>query len=306
MASGRDRRITPLNHERSALSSDPLPASHRPIVDAHVHLLPNPVLEAVQEWFQREVSWTLPDVTTSDVVEFVDTSLDGAVCFPYAHEPGVARSMNRKTSEVVNQFEGVVGLATAHAGDSDPGDIVRDGLAIGLQGVKLHCPVQKFSPDDTRLDPIYELAVERGLPVVVHASSHPFYRGSELIGPALIERTLERFPRLRLCIPHLGLFETDQFFDLVERYDGLAFDTAVAVGDQIHELIGVRDGGFPLKRLREHVDRIMFGTDFPTYPHSVVYDELVSATASAFPAHCDEVFHQNAIEFYGIDSLSNK
>lgn len=290
-----------MNERDSYMSSDSFSLVPRPIVDTHVHLLPDPVFKAVREWFQREVSWTLPDITTSDVVEFVDTSLDGAVCFPYAHEPGVARSMNRNVAEITEKLENVIGLATVHAGDDAPGDVIQDGIVTGLQGVKLHCPVQGFPPDDIRLDPVYELAVDQDVPVIIHASSHPFYRGSEIIGPSAIEHVLERFPALRLCVPHLGLFEVNRFLDLAEQYETLVFDTAVATGDQIHELIGVHNGEFPLERLRKHADRIMFGTDYPTYPRSMTYKELVNATASAFPEHHDKVFHQNAVEFFGFD-----
>lgn len=287
--------------KNSHVSPQPASSISSPVIDAHVHLLPDPVLEAIQTWFRREVSWAVPEVTTADIVEFVDTSLDGAVCFPYAHKPGVARSMNRNIANVTEGMENVIGLATVHAGDDDPDEVVRKGVSTGLRGVKLHCPVQEFPPDDARLDSVYELAVDRELPMVIHASSHPFYRGSELIGPDAVKRVLERFPTLRLCVPHLGLFETRRFLDLAGQYDGLAFDTAVATGERTHELIGIRDGEFPLERLRDHADRIMFGSDYPTYPRSISHTDHVSATAATFPEHREDVFHRNARGFFGFD-----
>jgi|GEM_PF-1478873 len=285
-------------------STDPAPfdaQTDRPIVDAHVHLLPDRVFEAIREWFSREVSWTLPTVTKADVLEYMK-ALDGGVCFPYAHEPGVARSMNRTVANAVDGLDHVVGLATVHAGDDDRADVVREGFDAGLAGIKLHCPVQEFPPSDPRLEPVYELAVERDYPVIVHASSHPFYRDSDLVDPAATKRVLECFPELRLCVPHLGLFETDAFLDLADRYDGVAFDTAVAVGEQVHEIIGTRDEEYPIERIRLYADRVMFGTDYPTYPDSIAYGDLIDATAAAFPRARDRVFHRNAIDFYGIDA----
>lgn len=273
--------------------------ANRPLVDAHVHLLPDRVLAAIREWFRREPSWTLPDVTSADIIDFLDT-LDGAVCFPYAHKAGVARSMNDTVADAIDDLDHVVGLATVHAADDDIEGVVRDGFERGLRGVKLHCPVQGFPPDDRRLDPVYELAVDRDYPVVVHASSHPFYRGSELVGPRPTERVLERFPDLRLSVAHFGLFETDAFLDLATRYDGLAFDTAVAVGDDVHDVIGVRDGEFPVERLRNHADRVMFGTDYPTYPSSMAYRDMIAATGKTFPQRRDAVFYRNAAEFFDV------
>ncbi|QHS16044.1 amidohydrolase [haloarchaeon 3A1-DGR] len=281
-------------------SSDHPPQDVSPVVDAHVHLLPDRVLSAVHEWFQREVGWSVPDVTGEEIRDYVD-AFAGAVCFPYAHEPGVARSMNRLVAERIEPLDHVVGLATVHAADDDPESVVRDGLNAGLTGVKLHCPVQEFPPSDRRLDPVYELAVERELPVVIHASSHPFYRDSDLVGPAATADVLERFPSLRLCVPHLGLFETDAFLDLADRYENVMFDTAVAVGDRVHDLIDVREGELPLDRLRDYTDRIMFGTDYPTYPRSLPVAELIDDTRAAFPRSHERVLRRNAVDFFDVD-----
>jgi predicted TIM-barrel fold metal-dependent hydrolase len=275
-----------------------------PVVDAHVHILPDEILQAIQDWFAREVSWTLPDVTSAEIAEGIATHLDGAVIFPYAHRPGVARSMNETVAHWHEQLANTVGLATVHAGDDDPAAIVRDGLDAGLQGIKLHCPVQEFPPDDPRLDPVYELAVSRELPTIIHASSHPFYRENDLVGPDPTARLLERFPDLRLCIPHLGLFDTPAFLDLADEYESLWFDTAVAVGEPIHDLIGTRDGELPTARLRTYADRIMFGSDYPTVPVSVSYPEMVDAVATFFQDEQAAVFYENAREFYGSEALS--
>lgn len=283
-----------------------MPSSAQPpqeapsIVDSHVHLLPDRVLSAIHEWFQREVGWTVPDVTGEEICDYLN-GFDGAVCFPYAHKPGVARSMNQLVAKKIESLDHVVGLATVHADDTDPKSVVRDGLNAGLTGIKLHCPVQEFPPSDQRLDPVYELAVERDLPVIIHASSHPFYRASDLVVPAATEDVLERFPSLRLCVPHLGLFETDAFLNLADQYENVMFDTAVAVGDQVHDLIGVREGEMPIDRLREYTDRIMFGTDYPTYPRSITVTELIDDTRAAFPQSYERIFCHNAVDFFDID-----
>jgi predicted TIM-barrel fold metal-dependent hydrolase len=275
-----------------------------PVVDAHVHILPDEILQAIQDWFAREVSWTLPDVTAAEIAGDIDAHLDGAVIFPYAHRPGVAREMNQTVAHWQDQLANTVGLATVHASDDDPAAVVRDGLAIGLSGLKLHCPVQGFPPNDPRLDPVYELAVSRDLPTIIHASSHPFYRESEIVGPEPTAQLLARFPNLRLCIPHLGLFDPHAFLDLADEYETLVFDTAVAVGEPVHDLIGTRDGEFPADRLRTYADRIMFGSDYPTFPVSVDYAEMIDATATLFDQNQAAIFAENAQEFYGREELS--
>jgi predicted TIM-barrel fold metal-dependent hydrolase len=275
-----------------------------PVVDAHVHILPDEILQAIQDWFVREVSWTLPDVTTAEIAMNIDAHLDGAVIFPYAHRPGVAQEMNQTVAHWQDRLAHTVGLATVHAGDDDPAAVIQDGLDSGLHGIKLHCPVQGFSPNDPRLDPVYKLAVSRDLPTIIHASSHPFYRESEIVGPESTAEVLARFPDLRLCIPHLGLFETHAFLDLADEYETLVFDTAVAVGEPVHDLIGTRDDEFPADRIRTYADRIMFGSDYPTFPVSVDYSDVVDTTARLFQQNQEAIFSENAREFYGKEELS--
>lgn len=271
-----------------------------PVIDAHVHLLPEQILQTIQEWFKQETSWTLPDVTTAEIAEFIETHLDGAVFFPYAHKAGVARSMNDTAAHWQDFLTNAIGLATVHVEDEDPAAIIQEGLEAGLQGIKLHCPVEGFPPDDLRLDPVYELAIDYNLPIIFHASSHPFYRGNENVGPKPIVRLLRRFPNLRICIAHLGLFETHDFLDIAEWHDTLFFDTAMTAGGKIHDLIGIREGEFPIQRIRKFTDRIMFGSDYPILPISVTYADTVEATTTLFQDNQESIFYENAKRFYGM------
>lgn len=276
-------------------------STNHPIVDSHVHILPNEILQSVQKWFTEEVSWTLPNVTTAEVASFIDANMDGAVIFPYAHRPRVASSMNETVAYWQNQLENIVGLATVHAGDKEPVAIIQEGLNMGLQGIKLHCPVQGFPPNDSRLDSVYELAVNQDLPIIIHASSHPFYRKSGIVGPEPTAQLLSRFPNLRLCIPHLGLFKTHEFLDLAETHDTLFFDTAMALGTSVHDLINTRPDEFPAERIRAYADRIMFGTDYPTFPVSLDYSDLIDVNATFFQENLKSVFYDNARRFYGVE-----
>jgi hypothetical protein len=98
----------------------------------------------------------------------------------------------------------------------------------------------------------------------------------------------------------------DTFLDLADEYETLWFDTAVTVGEPVHDLIGTRDDEFPADRLRTYADRIMYGSDYPTVPVSVPYTDLIDATATLFPQNQDAIFSANAREFYGIEQLDVK
>lgn len=280
------------------LDVDPAIVPDYPIVDAHVHVFPQRVLESISEWFAREQSWSIPAPPLRTVVDRIDRRTDGFVLFPYAHEPDVSRSMNHVVAKWKSELDDVVALGTVHAGDDDPGAVVAELFERGLRGVKLHSPVQEFTVDDDRLDPVYEHLVSRDAPLVAHVSSHPFYRGSPGLGPAPLRRVLERFPGLRVCVPHLGLFETRGFLDLAEQYD-LYFDTSVALGPGTRDAVGVRSSDLPEDRLLDVADRAMFGTDYPIRPLS--YGQAFRGISSTFPGHEADVFYRNAQRFFQTD-----
>jgi predicted TIM-barrel fold metal-dependent hydrolase len=205
--------------------SDPDPPTSAypdcPVVDAHVHVMPDDLFDAVYGWFRAESDWTVPELDAATVVARARERTDGFVFFPYAHRPGVAEGLNETAADWRNRLAAAdveaAALGTVHAGDDDPRTIVRDAFDRGLEGIKLHCPVQGYAPDDERLSPVYEELVARDAPLVVHASTYPFDRGNDDVHPRRLRSVLERFPDLRVCVPHLGLFETPAFLDLADE-----------------------------------------------------------------------------------------
>jgi len=290
--------------ERADLDPDPAADAYPecPVIDAHVHVLETELLEAIVAWFDRETAWKMPAPSVETLVERVTDRTDGFVFFPYAHKPGVAQRMNASAAQyqtrLVDADVATTALGTVHAGEDDPGTVVDEAFDLGLQGVKLHCPVQGFPPDDPRLDPVYERLVAADLPLVVHASSHPFYRDSDILGPDHMERVLERFPSLRVCVPHFGLFETEGFLALADEFT-VYFDTAVCTGEQTAHEIGLREGELRPDRLREYSDRIMFGSDYPLRP--LPFEVELRGTADLFPDTTADVFYRNGAEFFGLD-----
>ena len=293
-----------MNDEPDAPNSPPRGVSEAdsagpdcPVIDAHVHVLPAKLLEAIRHWFAENTTWTIPALSPETVVAQMTERTDRFVFFPYAHRPGVSTALNEFAAEWQSNADAAIGLGTVHAGDADPERVVIDLFERGLHGVKIHCPVQGFSADDPRLDPVYELLADREAPLVIHASTHPFYRGESNLGAGPIRGLLKRYPSLRVCVPHLRLFETEAFLDLVDQFD-VYLDTAVALGAKTHERIDLRDGDLPLDRLATYGDRVMFGSDYPIRPHP--YDEAFRDIETLFPDRRDDVFHENARRFFDL------
>ncbi|HEX2574107.1 MAG TPA: amidohydrolase family protein [Polyangia bacterium] len=247
-----------------------LPEALPEVIDAHVHLFPDRVFDAIWRWFTTH-AWPMRyRLYTPEVIRFLlGRGVSYVVALTYAHRPGMARALNAYMAEVCRGEPRVIGLGTVLPGEPDAVEILAEAFALGLRGVKLHCHVQCFAPDDERLYPLYALCAEAGKPVVIHAGrepASPAYKCDpyELCAAERIERVLRDHPRLRLCVPHLGADEFGAYERLVTRYDNLWLDTTMAVAD-FFPLTGT---DHPMRMVGVRPERMMYGTDFPGLPYA--------------------------------------
>jgi predicted TIM-barrel fold metal-dependent hydrolase len=94
-------------------------------------------------------------------------------------------------------------------------------LDRGARGIKLHPRAQRFSLDDTRLAPIFELAVERNVPILIHGG-----RGLPPIAEHL-EKLVRRCDGVRLIIAHGGIADMAGLAGRLGGVPGVFFDTSV-------------------------------------------------------------------------------
>ncbi len=243
-----------------------VPAGLPPVVDAHVHLFPERVFEAVWRWFE-EHAWPVRYKLHADaVLDFLASrGVAHVVALAYAHKPGMARSLNAWMAQWVGR-PGVSPLGTVLPGEPEARAVVEEAFALGLRGLKLHCHVQRFAPDDPAVAEIYEACAQAGLPLVMHAGREPTSPAyacdpHDLCDVDRVEGVLRDHPRLKLCVPHLGADEFAAYAALLERHDHLWLDTTMALA-----------GFFPRAPadvkvlLAGHSERLMYGTDFPNLP----------------------------------------
>jgi predicted TIM-barrel fold metal-dependent hydrolase len=236
------------------------------IVDAHVHLFPERVFQALWRWFDKH-AWNIRyRLKAEEVVEFLaGRGIGRMVGLLYSHQPGMARVLNQFMAEIARAHPEVIPLGTVLPGEPDAPEIVDEAFRLGLRGLKLHCHVQKLAPDDPRLDPIYARAAAAGLPVVIHSGRAPCLAGYGVDIHAIcsVDRTrrvLERHPTLKLVVPHLGADELPQHFALLDEFEHLHLDTTMALG-------GWFEPPLPAAQLARYADRILYGTDFPNVPY---------------------------------------
>ena len=93
-------------------------------------------------------------------------------------------------------------------------------LDLGARGIKLHPRAQKFLLDDARLAPIFELAADRKVPILIHGG-----RGLPPIADALA-RLMDRYEP-QLIVAHAGIADLAALAHHFGSRPGVFFDTSV-------------------------------------------------------------------------------
>ena len=143
---------------------------------------------------------------------------------------------------------------------TEPAALVLDAVdRLGLRVLKLHCSVGAFDIDDARLDPVFAVAAERQLPVVVHlghdVSGHT--EATELEG---LDRVATAHPAAPIVLAHCGHHAAREALAVLDAHPSLHADLT-PVGTSPVDLTAADIGS--------RRDRFLFGSDAPNTPFTV-------------------------------------
>ena len=271
------------------------------VIDVHTHFMPKSVMDKVWQYFDsagplvgRE--WPIAYRTAeSERVQMLRRfGVLGFTALVYPHKPDMAAWLNQWAAQFSRETPDCLATATFYP-EPDAGQYVAAAIADGAQVFKAHVQVGRYEPNDPLLDPVWGAVEDAGIPVVIHCGSGP--APGEHTGPEPIRLLLQRYPRLRLIIAHLGMPEYVDFMDICENSFDVRLDTTMAFTPFVDELMP-----FPssqLNRLRDLGDRILFGSDFPNIPYSYA-DAMRSLTRlpGVDDAWLRGVFYDNAAALF--------
>lgn len=237
------------------------------LFDVHVHFMAPEILAKVWAYFDGVGPligrpWPITYRGTDDerVAQLRAMGVRWFSALSYAHKPGIAGFMNDWSSGFADRTPDSLRSATFYP-EPEAATYVPASIASGVEVFKAHMQVGNFAADDPLLDAVWAAIEAAGIPVVLHAGSAP--APGEHTGPASVGRVLERHPRLRLIIAHLGTPEVEEFLDLADRYDALRLDLTMAFTGWFGEELPSR---LP-SRLAGLQKRLLFGSDFPNLPY---------------------------------------
>jgi len=93
-------------------------------------------------------------------------------------------------------------------------------LDRGARGIKLHPRAQRFLLNDERLAPVFALAAERRVPILIHGG-----RGLPPIA-ADLARLVDAYPEAQLIIAHAGIADLGALMEAFAGKAGVFFDTS--------------------------------------------------------------------------------
>lgn len=139
---------------------------------------------------------------------------------------------------------------------SHPAQEAKKFIRMGAKGIKLYPSYNHFYPNESSLYPVYALAEELGLPILIHTGSSVF-KGAKIkyADPLHLDDVAADFPQLKLIMAHSGR--------------GLWYDKAFFLS-RIHENLYLEISGLPPQNLlnyfpdmEKNIDKFVFGSDWP-------------------------------------------
>ena len=193
-------------YEEELRASLPTGAS---IFDAHVHV-------------GRDIDGMV--APREELVEFLRRSgaeRAFAFCMDEPDREPSFTAANDRTLQAAERSEGLLVPFVRLDLASEPVEEATRCLDKGARGIKLHPRAQRFLLDDQRLEPIFALAAERRVPILIHGG-----RGLPPIAKHL-RRLHDAYPEGSLIIAHAGIADLAALSECFAGRQGVYFDTSV-------------------------------------------------------------------------------
>ncbi|GAC1542640.1 MAG: amidohydrolase family protein [Candidatus Velthaea sp.] len=260
------------------------------MIDVHTHLHPPRLAAAIRRWFAERSPWKLehPNQPHEVASALRAAGVERFVFCSYAHKPGIARELNAWLAQTSRDLEGYgLALATVHPVDETYIDDIRIAFDDGCIGLKFHEDVQQLSVDDPRFDPVYQVIAEREGFVLAHIGPIPWSNDTRK-GPQRLASVLDRHPKLRVVVAHMGVPDTLEYFALTRQYPNLFIDTTMAFAS--HDLrtdAGAAD-------IEGASRAIVFGSDYPNIPFPYDSDKRIIDALGLSPQALEAIYTGNA------------
>ncbi len=138
-------------------------------------------------------------------------------------------------------------------------------LALGARGIKLHPRAQSFGFEEVSLRPVFELAAEHGVPILIHAG-----RGLPTTIAPQLQHLVERHPDAQLILAHAAIADLEHIARVLTDHPSVVYDTSVWSATDLRALLAAVSP-----------EQILFASDTPYGSHPIGIVQLAQALAAA-------------------------
>ena len=176
---------------------------------------------------------------------------------------------------------------------------------LGLRGIKLLPMYAGFSPDDERLEPLWQYASRHGLPVLLHMGT-TFVAQAPLAFtlPRLIEPVAIRHPDVKIILAHLGHPYEGECIVTIRKHENVFADVSA-----LHYRPWQLYNSLMLAQEYGVWHKLLFGTDYPftTVDASIAglyaLNGLVEGTnlPRLDPGQIEAMIHRDSLKLLGLE-----
>ena len=263
------------------------------IIDTHAQIwvkevverLPKEMVKEYEKIFGKKFNYgldkMLEDMNECNIDKAVVVAVDAQTTFNYY-------ILNEVVAEVVDKSNGrLVGFAGV---DPHKGVValkeIEKAVDMGFKGLKFMPHLHMLNPNDEKMYPIYEKALEYDLILLFHSGTQ-FHKGTRIkyCKPVYFDDVAVDFPDLKIIIAHFGYPWYEEALAVIRRNENVYFNIAGWSPKYIPEVV-VRQMNSILQ------DKVLFGTDYPLMSYKRVIEELKSLNLK--DETYEKLFYKNA------------
>ncbi len=268
-----------------------------PKIDAHVHLMPNDVIEAYKDYRDKFVD----NGSVNDYMKIMEKyNIEKAIIMPF--NDAFMLSMDNKIETVHENLSEMCAASRdklycfadidiRNEIDKTIAELDRVISRKNFLGVKIHASNTGYPLDGEYYDRIFEWAHRKNVLVEIH--SYPrTHISDDVCSPARIKRMIEKYPDLRLSIAHMAGFQYQELLGL-----NVYVNISAILPDYIDKY-GAEKTNEILRQFR--VEHLIFATDYPdsrSLKPDEIYDRYLKILADMDFTHreAEMICRENAI-----------